>query len=117
MRCGWSGAVGHCSFVSGAGCGAVEDLATCALSATRMLRQVAPASSRLYEQPLSRMQKVIARAAERAIPAECVARAVAHALTAARPQARYLVGNDARFRALLKWICPIVLRIACSHGS
>jgi NAD(P)-dependent dehydrogenase (short-subunit alcohol dehydrogenase family) len=77
-----------------------------AMSATRMLGGVAPELFRLYEQPLSRMQQAIARAAGRAIPAEAVARAVTHALTASRPQVRYLVGNDARFRALLKWILP-----------
>ncbi|MBI4003244.1 MAG: SDR family oxidoreductase [Nitrospira defluvii] len=76
------------------------------MSATRMLDGVAPELFRLYEQPLSRMQNVITRAATRAIPAEVVARAVAHALTASRPHVRYLVGKDARFRAWLKWILP-----------
>ncbi len=76
------------------------------MSATRMLGGVAPELFRLYEQPLSRMQNVIARAATRAIPAESVAHVVAQALTASRPQVRYLVGKDARFRALLKWILP-----------
>lgn len=76
------------------------------MSATRMLGGVPPELLRLYEQPLSRMQNVIARAAMRAIPAEVVARVVTQALTASRPQVRYLVGRDARFRALLKWILP-----------
>ena len=49
---------------------------------------------------------VMAAAAARAIPAEVVARVVADALIAARPRARYLVGKDARFRAMLKWILP-----------
>jgi len=48
----------------------------------------------------------MAAAAARAIPAEVVARVVADALIAARPRARYLVGKDARFRAMLKWILP-----------
>ena len=76
------------------------------MSATRILGGVAPELFRLYEQPLSRMQNVIARAAARAIPAEVVARVVAQALTASRPRVRYLVGKDARFRVLLKWILP-----------
>ncbi|MBA2486328.1 MAG: SDR family oxidoreductase [Nitrospira sp.] len=76
------------------------------MSATRILEGVAPELFRLYEQPLSRMQNVMARAASRAIPAEIVAHAVAHALTAACPRVRYLVGKDARFRALLKWALP-----------
>lgn len=77
-----------------------------AMSATRMLDGVTPELFRLYQQPLSRMQTAIARVAARAIPAEVVARAVAHALADSRPRTRYLVGNDARLRALLKWILP-----------
>jgi NAD(P)-dependent dehydrogenase (short-subunit alcohol dehydrogenase family) len=75
-----------------------------ALSADRMLGQVTPDRFRLYAQPLSRMQAVMAQAEARALPSEVVARAVAHALTHSRPQTRYLVGRDARVRALLKWI-------------
>lgn len=76
------------------------------MSATHMLGGVAPELFRLYAQPLARMQTVIARAVARAIPAEVVAHAVAHALTASRPRVRYLVGKDARFRALMKWMLP-----------
>lgn len=76
------------------------------MAATRILGEVAPESFQLYAQPLSRMQEVIGQAAKRAIPAEAVARAVAHALTATHPHIRYLVGKDARFRALLKWMLP-----------
>ena len=75
-------------------------------SAARMLSGVTPALFRLYEEPLSRMHTVMVQAEARALPSEVVARAVAHALTNSRPQIRYLVGNDARFRALLKWILP-----------
>lgn len=77
-----------------------------AMSATRTLRGVAPESLALYEQPLARMQEVMAAAAARAIPAEAVARVVARALTASGPRPRYLVGKDARFRAALKWLLP-----------
>ena len=76
------------------------------MSATRTLGGVEPEALALYAQPLSRMQEVMAAAAARAIPAEVVARVVAVALTVARPRARYLVGTDARFRAMLKWILP-----------
>lgn len=76
------------------------------MSATRTLGEVPPESLALYAQPLGRMQKVIAGAAARAIPADAVARTVARALTASRPRTRYLVGKDARFRALLKRILP-----------
>ncbi|MDP9131868.1 MAG: SDR family oxidoreductase [Nitrospirota bacterium] len=76
------------------------------MSVTRILEGVTPELLRLYEQPLSRMQNVMARAASRAIPAEIVAHAVAHALTTSCPRVRYLVGKDAQFRALLKWALP-----------
>ncbi len=76
------------------------------MSATRTLGEAAPESLALYAQPLSRMQQVIAGAAARAIPADAVARTVARALTSSRPRTRYLVGTDARFRALLKRILP-----------
>ena len=76
------------------------------MSATRTLGGVAPESLARYAHLLSRMQDVMQKAAARAIPAEAVARVVADALTASRPRARYLVGSDARFRAMLKWILP-----------
>ncbi len=54
-----------------------------------------------YGEAVARVREVVARAAQRAIPARVVAEAVAHALSAARPKTRYLVGLDARFRAML----------------
>ncbi|HMV58157.1 MAG TPA: SDR family oxidoreductase [Nitrospira sp.] len=76
------------------------------MSATRTLGGVAPESLALYAQSLARMQDVMAGAAARAIPAEAVAQVVARALTVPSPRARYLVGKDARFRAVLKWLLP-----------
>lgn len=76
------------------------------MSATQTLGGVAPESLARYAHLVSRMQDVMQKAAARAIPAEAVARVVADALTASRPRARYLVGTDARFRAMLKWILP-----------
>lgn len=52
-----------------------------------------------------RMAAFRARAAARAAkaaPAELVAEVVEHALSSARPRSRYLVGRDARIRALLE---------------
>lgn len=46
------------------------------------------------------------RAPKHAIPPERVARKIAHALTAQRPKARYLVGWDARLGALLSALLP-----------
>ena len=43
--------------------------------------------------------------AARAIPADEVVAAVLHALTARRPKTRYLVGRDAKLRAvMLRWL-------------
>ena len=95
----------HC-FLSGAGRRAVADLATRHDVGDSLLSRVTPASYALYDEPLRRMQDVIGRAAKRAIPADVVARAVAHALTASRPRTRYLVGKDARLRAMMKWMLP-----------
>jgi NAD(P)-dependent dehydrogenase (short-subunit alcohol dehydrogenase family) len=41
-----------------------------------------------------------------ALPPDRVARAIEHALHAARPKTRYLVGPDARVQALLAWALP-----------
>jgi len=54
-----------------------------------------------YGEASARVREAMAQAAQRAIPARAVAKAVAHALSAARPKTRYLVGLDARFRAVL----------------
>jgi NAD(P)-dependent dehydrogenase (short-subunit alcohol dehydrogenase family) len=54
-----------------------------------------------YGETIVRVREAMARAAQRAIPARVVARAVAHALRATRPKTRYLVGLDARFRAVM----------------
>ncbi len=76
------------------------------MSAARVLGAMEPESLGLYEMQLRRMQDVLSRAEQRAIPAERVAQAVAQALTAPIPRVRYLVGRDAKFRALLKSLLP-----------
>jgi len=59
----------------------------------------------LYGEAVMRIREAIAHAAQRAIPTDAVVRAVHHALTAARPRTRYLVGTDAKLRALMvKWL-------------
>lgn len=40
------------------------------------------------------------------LPADRVAEVIEHALTATRPRTRYLVGNDARLRALMQSVLP-----------
>lgn len=59
----------------------------------------------LYGNMVQRVQAAVADAAKRAIPAETVAKVVLHALTAPRPKTRYLVGTDAKIRAvMIKWL-------------
>ena len=67
--------------------------------------EIALDGKRLYEDAARRIREAVGRAAERAIPTEAVVRAVLHALTARRPRTRYLVGQDAKIRALmLRWL-------------
>lgn len=64
------------------------------------------AQEELYGERIERFRGAVRRTAERGIPAEKVAGAIHHALTARRPRTRYLVGADARGQALLKRIAP-----------
>jgi NAD(P)-dependent dehydrogenase (short-subunit alcohol dehydrogenase family) len=58
-----------------------------------------------YTEMVMRIKEAVGKAAERAIPPDAVVRAVIHALTAARPRTRYLVGTDAKIRAwMVKWL-------------
>jgi len=58
-----------------------------------------------YTEMMMRIKEAVGKAAERAIPPDAVVRAVVHALTAARPRTRYLVGTDAKIRAwMVKWL-------------
>ena len=60
----------------------------------------------LYAGVIAGVRARVAEAAARAIPPEAVAQAVEHALTAARPKTRYLVGRDAKVRALMVKLLP-----------
>jgi len=58
-----------------------------------------------YTELIMRIKETVGKAAERAIPPDAVVRAVVHALTAACPRTRYLVGTDAKIRAwMVKWL-------------
>ena len=60
---------------------------------------------RLYEEAAHRVRDAVENAARRAIPVDAVVQAVLHALTASRPKTRYLVGSDAKVRAIMaKWL-------------
>jgi len=67
----------------------------------------APATQEeLYGETIERFRGAVRRTAERGIPPEKVAAAIAHSLSARRPRTRYLVGADARGQALLKRVVP-----------
>jgi NAD(P)-dependent dehydrogenase (short-subunit alcohol dehydrogenase family) len=60
----------------------------------------------LYGTVIAAVRKVAEKAAERAIPSDAVAKVVEEALTAPRPKTRYLVGTDAKLRALMAKLLP-----------
>jgi len=65
-----------------------------------------PRTNLLYGAAIEKFRKVIEDTAERGIPPEKVAKAIAHALESNRPRARYLVGLDAKVQARLKPFIP-----------
>ncbi len=60
----------------------------------------------LYSAVVAGVRKVVGEAAQRAIPPAVVAKTVEHALTAPCPRTRYLVGTDAKLRALMIRLLP-----------
>jgi hypothetical protein len=60
----------------------------------------------LYGGSVDAVKAFIDGAEKRAIPADAVAKAVAHALTSKRPKTRYLVGRDARIQAAAAVVAP-----------
>lgn len=60
----------------------------------------------LYAGVIARVRARVAEAAARAISPDAVSDAVVHALTASRPKTRYLVGSDAKLRALMIKLLP-----------
>jgi NAD(P)-dependent dehydrogenase (short-subunit alcohol dehydrogenase family) len=65
-----------------------------------------PGVKELYGERMEWLQERAREMGETAAPAEAVARAIHHALTAARPRTRYLVGRDAKLLARLAWLLP-----------
>ncbi len=65
-----------------------------------------PQTNILYGAAIEKFRKVIEDTAERGIPPEKVAKAIAHALESSRPRTRYLVGLDAKLQAKLKPFIP-----------
>ena len=66
---------------------------------------IPPEGKRLYGETAQRLREKVDESARRAIAPDAVVQAVLHALTARRPRTRYLVGADAKLRALMvKWL-------------
>ena len=63
---------------------------------------LSPEAIARYGPRLDALRKFAAARAKNAAPVESVVRAIEHALTSPRPRARYLVGRDARIRALVE---------------
>lgn len=70
------------------------------------LAGLSPEEHALYGSVLSRMGELSLGMERIAIPPERVAKRVAHALTARRPRARYMLGRDARPLATLSALLP-----------
>ncbi|MGC4098593.1 MAG: SDR family oxidoreductase [Nitrospira sp.] len=60
----------------------------------------------LYKPVVAAVRKVVGEASKRAISPDAVVQVVEDALTALSPKTRYLVGTDAKFRALMVKLLP-----------
>lgn len=69
--------------------------------ADQMEATAGPDMKAYYGVAVAQVREAMEQAARRAMPARVVAEAVAHALFSRRPKTRYLVGWDARLRAVL----------------
>jgi len=65
-----------------------------------------PRRESLYGAAIEKYRKVVRQTAERGIAPEKVAERIEHALSAARPRTRYLVGVDANLQARIKPFVP-----------
>jgi len=75
-------------------------------AAAEEIAERSPGSDALYGRAIERYRKTVDGVAARGIPPEEAARAIDHALTAARPRTRYLVGRDAKFQARVRHAIP-----------
>ncbi|MDZ4859914.1 MAG: SDR family oxidoreductase [Candidatus Hydrogenedentes bacterium] len=80
-----------------------------------LLDSLPPRMMELYAPLVAMIKKGASQTAKSAVPAQVVADAVAHALTAAKPKTRYLVGKDARIQMLLaklpdRWRDVLILK-------
>ncbi len=70
------------------------------------LRSLPPEGVRYYGSQIEVLRRLIDSQGEAAVTADVVVKVVEHALTAARPRTRYLVGRDAKLMALFHWLLP-----------
>ena len=75
-------------------------------AADETLANAPPEAEEIYGPTIAAIRAQAQQAAERAIPPEAVAKAVEHALTAAKPRTRYPVGGDAKQRIRLAGLIP-----------
>ena len=68
-------------------------------TANQISSEMPPEAPELYGARIMAFRKAAAAAGSRGEPADAVARVIEHALTAAKPKTRYLVGRDAKRRA------------------
>jgi hypothetical protein len=81
-------------------------------TADAIATRLPPQAAELYGAAAAAFRKAAAAAGARGEPAERVAEVIEHALTAARPKARYVVGRDARRRARVERLLPTRARDA-----
>jgi NAD(P)-dependent dehydrogenase (short-subunit alcohol dehydrogenase family) len=79
--------------------------ATALEAGNRNIERMPPDLMRYYGHAIEGMRRRAGRGLA-GLPPEKVAEVVVHALTARRPRTRYLVGRDARVRAMLKALLP-----------
>jgi len=71
----------------------------------RPVEDLPPEAIERYGQRLQQFARLAAeRSGGHAVPTEAVAKAIEHALTAAKPRTRYLIGPDAWRRAAVQWL-------------
>ena len=75
-------------------------------AADELEERLPQAARDLYGDAIDAMGRAVDKRAKAGIPADEVAKAVEHALTAKRPKTRYLVGMDARLPAILAKVVP-----------
>lgn len=75
-------------------------------TADTVLAEIPPDKLALYEELIATTRTMAAKLGAGGLPPEKVADKVAHALTARRPRARYLIGAEAKTRVTLQHLLP-----------